>query len=346
MVKKLTFIFPGVRAQHVDRINSIRSEPWCTVSVYHGHEQTYQAEGLNECYQYIGSIWQLLTQLMRNKSDVYFIAGWYHRYCITAILIATIKRVPICYMSESTLHEESRKIINQVLKSILMRQGRSFLVGGQAQEAQIRKYVKNQSKSIYFGYNSNSTMKFLKFKKAREYNLFVGRLTHKKNLRLVIDSYHLLAKKNFPLKPLRVVGDGPLRQELLDLIKAYDLSDLIHLVGVQTGDQLVRSYRQANFTIIPSIYEQWGFVANESLASGTPILVSQFAGCYELCKFSDKVTGIVFDPTSAKSLSNAIMIADELDYNKISHNALSLMETFSCEKLFRGSVKKIVENIK
>lgn len=343
-MKQLTFVFPGVRLQHVDRINSIQNDSWCTVEVYYGNGQTYQANRLDSSYRYIKSTQQLLTNLLRGKSDIYFIAGWYHRYCIIAIFVALIKKVPICYMSESTLYEESSNVFKRMLKSYLMRRGNSFLVGGEAQARQIRKYVKNSNRSIYFGYNTNNTYKYLKFKKLRKFNLFVGELTEKKNLRVVIEAYYLLKKRRVPLWPLRVVGDGPQRQELTDLIKTHGLEEHIHFVGVKSGDELIQLYREANFTIIPSIYEQWGFVANESLASGTPILISQFAGCNELCKSSSSLTGIVFDPASAEALSNALMITEELDYNKISDNAISLMKSFSCESLFKPSIKKIVED--
>lgn len=54
-------------------------------------------------------------------------------------------------------------------------------------------------------------------------------------------------------------------------------------------------------SILASRYEPWGLVANESLAAGTPVIMSQACGAYPDLSTSDS---LVFDPNSEVELAD------------------------------------------
>jgi glycosyltransferase involved in cell wall biosynthesis len=82
---------------------------------------------------------------------------------------------------------------------------------------------------------------------------------------------------------LLIGGRGPLEQELRQRIAEMELDDHVRLVGYLSEDDLPVAYRAADVSIVPSIaLEGFGLVAVESLAAGTPVLVSAVGGLREI----------------------------------------------------------------
>ena len=65
-------------------------------------------------------------------------------------------------------------------------------------------------------------------------------------------------------------------------------------------------YKKAKATVLASTKETWGLVINESMASGTPCIVSKNCGCY-LDLIEEGTTGWGFDPRNEKELSNLFL---------------------------------------
>jgi glycogen(starch) synthase len=81
----------------------------------------------------------------------------------------------------------------------------------------------------------------------------------------------------------KLVGTGPLERELDEAINAKGLQKQVSLTGRVSEGQLPLVYRAADITIVPSIeLEGFGLVVLESLASGTPVLVTAVGGLSEL----------------------------------------------------------------
>ncbi len=103
--------------------------------------------------------------------------------------------------------------------------------------------------------------------------LFVGRMVYRKGIMQLIQSAKELIgdKLNFRLV---VVGDGQLHHAAEKMVSNFELGNRVHLYGRATQDVLLALYTSADFTIVPSIYEPFGMVPLESLACGTPVIVS------------------------------------------------------------------------
>src|SRR5207244_4064698 len=78
---------------------------------------------------------------------------------------------------------------------------------------------------------------------------------------------------------LVLLGDGPLRPELVALLKDLELDGHVLLPGFKQYDELPAYYGLAGAFIHASTTEQWGLVVNEAMASGLPVLVSDRCGC-------------------------------------------------------------------
>jgi teichuronic acid biosynthesis glycosyltransferase TuaC len=120
--------------------------------------------------------------------------------------------------------------------------------------------------------------------------LAVGNLVPKKNHRLMIEALGKLQGID-----LVIVGEGPERSAIEILVKERRLADRVRLLGHMPQDRLPDVYSAADLLLLPSIREGWPNVLLESMACGTPVVVSNFPG----------VADIVAAPEAGRILRNA-----------------------------------------
>jgi glycosyltransferase involved in cell wall biosynthesis len=109
----------------------------------------------------------------------------------------------------------------------------------------------------------------------------VRRLVPRMGIDLLLDAWAEVAEGNSDRR-LLLVGEGPLRSELSGRARALGISESVRFVG-RVSDELVRDcYRAADMSIVPSVaLEGFGLVVLESLASGTPPVVTDVGGLPE-----------------------------------------------------------------
>lgn len=104
---------------------------------------------------------------------------------------------------------------------------------------------------------------------------------------------------------LVLAGDGPLRPELESESKRLGL-EKVKFLGWVAYDDLPKYYGLAAAFILPSLSEPWGLAANEAMAAGLPVVLSEMCGCLpELCRPGDN--GFVFDPRDVDGLSRLML---------------------------------------
>ena len=79
-----------------------------------------------------------------------------------------------------------------------------------------------------------------------------------------------------------IAGSGPIAAELQAQIEALGLTDNVRLLGFVPDDDLPSAYRAADLTVVPTVaLEGFGLIVPESLAAGTPVLVTPIGGLPE-----------------------------------------------------------------
>ena len=139
--------------------------------------------------------------------------------------------------------------------------------------------------------------------------LCVRRLVRRMGLENLIDAAAIL-RRAVPDVLIYMAGRGPIRGDLQARIEASGLQDTCKLLGFVPDDDLPLAYRAADVTIVPSVaLEGFGLVAAESLAAGTPALVSNVGGLPEavspLCH--ELVVPSVSAAPLAESLRDAVL---------------------------------------
>ncbi|MFP4228440.1 MAG: glycosyltransferase family 4 protein [Salinivenus sp.] len=111
--------------------------------------------------------------------------------------------------------------------------------------------------------------------------LSVRRLTHRMGLESLIDAIDEIRSQH-PDVLLHIAGQGPLRDDLERRVDAAGLSDHVRLLGFVPDDDLPLAYRAADVSIVPTAaLEGFGLITIESLAAGTPVLVTPVGGLPE-----------------------------------------------------------------
>lgn len=131
--------------------------------------------------------------------------------------------------------------------------------------------------------------------------LYIGRLVKVKGLDLLLNAF---AHCNVDYK-LIIVGSGNEEHNLKSLVRQLNLSDRVIFAGYYSGAELYAWYDMANYFILPSRYEPFGAVVNESLVFGCPVVVSKYIGALD---FVNEKNGVIFDPLD---LSNFIEILQQ-----------------------------------
>ena len=109
----------------------------------------------------------------------------------------------------------------------------------------------------------------------RGFVLCVGTLEPRKNLELVIRAYSALPERFRRRRPLVMVGmRGWLSSNVESLMQPMVASGEIRPLGFTSDEDLAVLYAAALTLVYPSLYEGFGLPPLESMASGTPVIVS------------------------------------------------------------------------
>jgi len=107
--------------------------------------------------------------------------------------------------------------------------------------------------------------------------LYVGRFVELKGVRLLLDAAATLQRAGVEFS-LVLVGEGREKQALEHRAAELRLKN-VHFEHAQPPEKMPSVYRSADLVVFPTLQDVWGFVANEAVLSGVPVLCSKYAGC-------------------------------------------------------------------
>ena len=99
-----------------------------------------------------------------------------------------------------------------------------------------------------------------------------------------------------------IAGSGTAEAELKEQAERLGLMEHGSFVGWTGDDELHSLYRIADLCLVPSIYEPFGLVALEAMASGCPCIVADTGGLREVVPGGGRV-GLRFRPKDSQARS-------------------------------------------
>lgn len=157
------------------------------------------------------------------------------------------------------------------------------------------------------------------------YIFYAGRLNEVKGVRFLIDAFSEL-KDEIPHIDLRITGDGEQRAALENQARELNLGDRIHFTGWVDRDTLHEHFSRCSIFVLPSLFETFGIVVLEAMASGKPVIASDIEGPRDI--LTDGDDGVLVDPGEIDQLQSAIatLATSEDEQRRIGDNARHTVE--------------------
>jgi 1,2-diacylglycerol 3-alpha-glucosyltransferase len=286
------------------------------------------------------------------EPDVVGIPGWSQRGALAALLWCTRSQVPVVLMSDSTRFDFSRRPWKEALKRrIVSLCGSAFVAGRRHRDylAELGMPVDN----IVLGYDVVDNDHFrrgaeraracfaeerLRLSVPENYFLSSCRFVEKKNLPRLLEAfawYRQAAEKG--AWDLVLLGDGPLRPQLVELVCRYGLSGVVHLPGFLQYDELPTYYGLAGAFVHASTVEQWGLVVNEAMAAGLPVIISERCGCVDELVIQGR-NGYSFDPLDPAELCRLLLLvaSERCDRQRLAQEGRTIIADWSPERFALG----------
>jgi 1,2-diacylglycerol 3-alpha-glucosyltransferase len=274
---------------------------------------------------------KMATALREVDPAVAMIPGWATPASLVALEWCLRNQRPSVVMSESNAFDEKRYALAELTKRIVVSLFSAGLAGGQLQREYLITLGLPHSRVFtgydvvdneYFATNAahvreNQAPLRRELNLPEKYFLASARFVPKKNLRRLVEGfafYRNLAGPNH--WKLVLLGDGPLRQELVILRHKLGLGNDIVLPGFIQYRVLPAYYALGDVFVHASTTEQWGLVVNEAMATGLPVIVSNRCGCVPDLVAEGK-NGFTFNPESVEDLGKLMVDVSRLSDRRL-----------------------------
>ena len=137
----------------------------------------------------------------------------------------------------------------------------------------------------------------------RSFFLFVGTLEPRKNLTRLLQAYGSLPLSiKEKMKLVIVGGKGWGEVNLLDTITQLDLTEYVKVLGRVDDATLATLYTNAQFLVMPSLYEGFGLPLVEAMSYGTPVLTANNSSMPEVTGNA----GLLVDALDVESIADGL----------------------------------------
>jgi 1,2-diacylglycerol 3-alpha-glucosyltransferase len=139
---------------------------------------------------------------------------------------------------------------------------------------------------------------------------YMGRLSYEKSIDKVIEAFALL-KKQIPESLLMVIGDGPEKQKLEDLVEKLGLDKSVIFTGLLFETNLLEAFQASDVFITASKSENMPLSVIEAMSVGLPVVGVDALGIPEIVK--DSQNGFIVSPDNIQAMAEKVV---ELFTNK------------------------------
>lgn len=117
----------------------------------------------------------------------------------------------------------------------------------------------------------------------------------------------LAAVRRATTRPVQLilVGEGPERPRIEDLVRSLGLSQHVQFLGVQ--QTLTRTLQQSDLFLLPSQNESFGLAALEALSCGVPVIASRVGGLPEVIETGDRESGLLLPVGDVAAMAAAVV---------------------------------------
>jgi glycosyltransferase involved in cell wall biosynthesis len=305
-----------------------------------------KSKGIRVDYIKKGNIINNFLYFRKNNPDIIHFNLPYPTKCITAILTGMIHAKSKLYVTEQLVPTEYKPhlFLKLIKKITYAKLDTAITVSNKSKDALVKNFnlPKNKIKVIYNcvdidyikNYNEDIIRELKnKFSISDSALVFgtVGRLDRQKGHEYLINA-SINVIKNVPNSLFLFVGDGSLRNQLVQKMKDNNINEYFRLVGYQKN--IPAFLASIDIFVLPSISEGLPFSILEAMAAKKPVIATNVGGVSEI--ITNNSNGLLVEPMDPDDLARAmIMLAQdarkrnffaEMGYKKV-------IENFSLDKM-------------
>jgi glycosyltransferase involved in cell wall biosynthesis len=124
--------------------------------------------------------------------------------------------------------------------------------------------------------------------------VFIGRLVDWKCVDIAIE-----ALSHLPQAELTILGDGPMHEPWQALAEKLGIADRVTFAGWIPQTECAPYLHASLALLLPSVYECGGAVVLEAMASGIPVIATNWGGPAD---YLDNTSGFLIEPTSREEI--------------------------------------------
>jgi glycosyltransferase involved in cell wall biosynthesis len=165
------------------------------------------------------------------------------------------------------------------------------------------------------------------------------RLVPKNGVNFFVKSLPHVMKEHNSVYAL-IIGDGPERSYLENLVRQMHLEDNVVFTGNVSNDQMPYFYVDSDIVILPSLKEATSIAGLEAMASGRPVIATAVGGLPEIV--DDGVTGLLVpsrDPQALASAALRVIQCPELVSSMVQAARRRVEQEFSWDKVAQETVE-------
>lgn len=196
---------------------------------------------------------------------------------------------------------------------------------GVKQEIEAVKYLSMEELNKKFGIES-------------KYVLFVGTIQPRKNIKALIEAY---SKLNTEVKLVIIGRKGWQYEEILSAPKKFGVDNKVIFLHEITDEDLPSFYKNAEFFILPSLYEGFGLPVLEAMKYDCPVITSNVSSLPE----AGGDAALYVDPKDAEDIAQKMdKLLKDVDLRKsLIKKGHDQIKKFSWDKSARETLKVLEE---
>jgi glycosyltransferase involved in cell wall biosynthesis len=214
------------------------------------------------------------------------------------------------------------------------------------------KNTENKTEVVYSGFDRRLFEEYEKTDKDKvlgkyeikdKYILFLGTLEPVKNIVRLLESFKIFKSKlkkeknNCDYKLVLAGKRGWLSNEYKQIAKDLGINKSVIFTGYVIGDELVPLFKNAEFFVLPSLYEGFGSTILEAFATGLPVLASDVSSIPEIVDGA----AVLVNPIDTEKIAEEML---ELSKNEklrddLRNKGRKQLEKFNWEKCARETLR-------
>jgi colanic acid/amylovoran biosynthesis glycosyltransferase len=170
-------------------------------------------------------------------------------------------------------------------------------------------FTKQKVRLVYHGLDASQFQRHQTPQSQKRLILSVGQLRERKGFQYLIEACRILRDRHQEFV-CRIVGEGPLHEELQLLIEKWHLEQHVILCGALPEEEVIREYEKAYLFSLPAVLGKDGDrdgipnVILEAMAMELPVVSTRHSGIPEVVK--DGVNGLLVPPEDEVALAGAM----------------------------------------